>query len=65
MAEGVKKIEAKYDGILIKNFLAIPNTVVMMMLKGVNLILKPKIPQVIFPTVEKAIEAAKQEIAGW
>ena len=42
-----------------------PNIIVKMMLQGVNLVSKPKVPQVITSTLEAAMTAAEKEVADW
>ena len=65
LGKGIKLIEQKYIETYVKGFFIIPNTVVKLMLKGVNVVLKPKVPQKIFSTYEAANTALEEEIANW
>ena len=60
-----KMMEDKYGHRNVKNYMVIPNSIIKMMLKGVNLISKPRIPQVIFDNVEDAMKAAEKEVSAW
>lgn len=61
----IKEIEERYANRYVRNYLIVPNISVNFMLKGVNLIVKPKVPQRIFRKVEIGLTAAKKEIASW
>ena len=36
-----------------------------MMLKGVNIVSKPKVPQEVFSTIDEAEKVARESIASW
>ena len=65
MGKIAKEQEAKYADRNKANFLVIPSVVINMILKGINLVSKPKIQQKVFKTRKAAMEAAQQEIANW
>lgn len=60
-----KEFEEKYGERFKKNYFVIPNTVIKMILKGVNLVAKPKVTQVILSTLEEAEEAIAKEMESW
>lgn len=59
-----KELEASYGEVHLKSFIVVPNPVVMMLLKGVNLVSKPKIPQEVFKTRAQADEATAKHLAS-
>lgn len=61
----VQELENKYEGRFKKSYIVLPNAIMKMMLKGVNIVSKPKVPQEIFSTIDEAEKAAKEEIANW
>lgn len=60
-----KKVEDLYKERFRKAYMVIPNPVMNIALKGVNLLSKPQIPQEIFTNRADAIAAAKAGIARW
>ena len=60
-----KEAEEKYADRNRANYLVVANVMLNMMLKGVNLVSKPIIPQKVFKTREAALKAARQDIASW
>ena len=60
-----QEVEEKYKDRFKKSYIVLPNAIMKMMLKGINLVSKPKIPQKIFSTVDEAEKMAKEEIANW
>ena len=57
--------EEKYKDRFMINSIVIPNAIIKMMLKGVNLANKPKVPQKIFSKIDEAIKVAEEEIRSW
>ena len=65
LGKGTKEMEKKYADRYKKTFLVIPNTIVNMLLRGVNVVARPKIKQVIFSKLPDAEEAAHTEVGAW
>lgn len=65
MGKDGKELEDKYLHIVKRAYLVIPNPIMKMMVQGINLVHKPKIPQDITKTVEEAYELARKEVASW
>lgn len=59
-----KEIDEKYIDRMKKNFTVIPNAIVMMLYKGVNLVSKPRIPQELFKSRVLADEAIAKYLAS-
>ena len=58
-----KEQEEKYIGRFLIDIIVIPNPILNMILKGVNLVSKPKIPQKVFKTRDDALEFAEEEVS--
>ena len=65
MGKVANELETRYVDRNKVNIMVIPSLVINNILKGINLMSKPQIPQRVFKTREAAMEAAQQEIAGW
>lgn len=65
MGKRVKELESKYAHQHLKTFIVVPNAIVKMMLKGVNIVSKPTIEQVVCSTISDAEYAAMNEVANW
>ena len=59
---GAKAFEQKYIDRHLCSYLIIPNIVIKTMLQGINLILRPKVPQIIFKTREQAESRLAKDI---
>lgn len=59
------EFEKKYAERFKKNYLVIPNMILKTMLRGVNLVNKPKVEQLLFSKLGEAEAAALKEIEGW
>jgi len=57
-----KRTEKRYEGRGKKLFVVIPNIMISMVLKGINLVLKSKVPQVICKTFDEAYKLAEEEV---
>lgn len=60
----IKEVEHTFQETYIRTYLVIPNVMVNMMLKGINLISKPIIPQTITQTLDEAVMLAEKEISS-
>lgn len=65
MGKQNKDVEEMFKDLWKKSFLIIPNPILKMMLKGVNLVAKPTIPQVVVSSMDEAVKKAKEEVASW
>jgi len=57
-----KRIEEKYEGRCKKLFVVVPNIMINMVLRGINLVLKSRVPQVICKSFNEAYKLAEEEI---
>lgn len=64
MGKGLKKIGMKYKDMLKKNMFVAPNPVTKMMLKAINIVIKPQIPQEVFSDYKTALIATENEITN-
>lgn len=60
-----KEAEVKYEGRLLKRYIVIPNPVVKVIIKGVNILSNHKVAQELFTTREAAYQSAMEEISTW
>jgi hypothetical protein len=61
----IKDLEQKYADRYVRNYLIIPNLMIRMMLTGLNLVLNPTVPQVIYRTLKNGLNEAKSEVTSW
>ena len=60
-----RELEDKYIDRLMVNYLVINNPLVHTVMKGINIFLKPKVPQYIFETLEQALEVANSKVKSF
>lgn len=65
MGKRFSELEHKYFDRQHKSFIAVPNALVKMMLRGINLVSKPIVTQELFSSIEEAKLAAEKEVANW
>ncbi len=59
LGKRVKAIEEKYIERMRYTFMVVPNTVLKMVVRGINLVAKPKVPQKVFSSYEDALKEAE------
>jgi len=58
----VRRIEKRFKGRYKKLFIVVPNIMINMVLRGINLVLKSNVPQVICKSFDEAYKLAEKEI---
>ena len=65
LGKNITKTELRYKAKYVKCFVIVPNTIVELMLKGINFALKPQIPQKTFTSKEDTFKAVEEELTNW
>ncbi|MGD1848934.1 MAG: hypothetical protein ACFB10_26375 [Salibacteraceae bacterium] len=60
-----KITEAKFKDRYVRAYLIIPSMVMKMILKGINMVSNPTVPQSIYKTIDEGLAAAEKEVASW
>ena len=65
LGKGSRELEHKYKHIHKKTFFISPGTIAKMMLKAINIVSKPTVPQEVFSDNETALSALNKELSSW
>lgn len=65
IGKGNKRLEEKYKDRYKRNFTVVPNAIVKLMLKTVNVVAKPIIKQEVYAKYDNAIAEARKVVSNW